>query len=238
MNQRDLLWHRVLHALRSRPDWECIDAVAAVAADVLTPRRCEVVITARTPGDDFSPGYAHVVAATASWAREVDVLQSAVGDGPAVTAVSTGMPAVAADQVGLARQWPALAAMMPSGAAGVIAAFPVASDSAAFATVTAYQQPSPSVGASGETVDLAVGVDLAVLAAVALTEHAAEHVGRIESSPADDTVNIAVGILVARHGLSTSDAAAVIRAAAFGQGRSPQQIADDIITGRRDTPEL
>ncbi|RRQ25284.1 hypothetical protein DK926_24200 [Rhodococcus sp. Eu-32] len=120
--------------------------------------------------------------------------------------------------------------MTPDGFDGAMFAFPIAADSDAFATLTAYRYcPAASTPAMA-----AAGMDLAAIAAIALTEHFADHVQRIESAVDGDDISIAVGILSARLELAADDAAALLRATAFGQGMRPCDIAADIIAGRSD----
>ncbi|RRQ25283.1 hypothetical protein DK926_24195 [Rhodococcus sp. Eu-32] len=100
--RRDRLWHRVLHVAQNRPDRGCIDAVAVVATEALGMPGCEVVITVRTAASGSSPMFAHIVASTASWAADLDALQSAAGEGPSLSVMRTGVPGVAVDARSLA----------------------------------------------------------------------------------------------------------------------------------------
>ncbi|RRQ25288.1 ANTAR domain-containing protein [Rhodococcus sp. Eu-32] len=225
-DRRDRLWHRVAHAAAARPGIECIDAVAVVAADSLPMPGCEVVITARAdPGS--SPMNAHIIAATATWAADLDALQSAAGEGPSLSALRSGVPGVAVDARALAGQWPGLAAMTPHDYDGAIFAFPVGSHASPFATLTAYlRRPAASTPGIAD-----LGMEVAAIAALVLSEHLSDYVHRIETDTDGDGVAIAVGILAARHHLAASDAGALLRATAFGRGQRPREVADDIIAG-------
>ncbi|OLT35018.1 hypothetical protein BJF84_15845 [Rhodococcus sp. CUA-806] len=199
-----------------------------VAADALNVSGCEVVITVRAAAAGTSPMNVHIVAATASWAADMDALQSAAGEGPSLSAMRSGIPGVAVDARALAGQWPGLAAMTPGDYNGAIFAFPVATTSSPFATLTAYRR-SPAAS----TPDIAdIGMDMAAIAATVLSEHLTEYVHRIETDTAGDGVAIAVGMLAARHHLAAGDAGALLRAAAFGRGQRPRDVAADIIAGR------
>lgn len=233
MSRRDVLWRRVLHAALARPDQDYLAAVAAVAAEVLAPAGWEAVITVRPAATHTATRPMHVFAATASWARELDALQNAAGEGPALTAVTTGAPACVADVAGLGAHWPGLAAATTPGYDGAIAAFPITTGAAAFATLTAYRRTPAPVDANV----LTAGADLAAIAARVLAEHIDEHVDRISAAVGHDAIAIATGMLSVRHHLSLSDAETLLRATAFGDGRTPRDVADDIMAGRYNPSE-
>ncbi len=155
----------------------------------------------------------------------IEELQYTTGEGPSVTAFTTGEPVTVTDLTEQGWVWPGFADTAAGYQVGAVFAFPLATATAAtLGTMTLYRRDpgKPST-------DLAGARDLAeLLAAMLLADR--ELAEQIAGSAVYEDVTIAVGLLSARHSVSTDEALARLRATAFADGRPLTEAARDVVT--------
>ncbi|MCE6995440.1 GAF and ANTAR domain-containing protein [Saccharothrix sp. S26] len=168
----------------------------------------------------------HQLAVTDPWGRRVEELQYTTGEGPSVTAFTTGDPVLVTNLTEHGARWPGFTDA--AGAIGVAAvfAFPLRTAVANLGTMTFYRR---SPGALSRSM-LADARELADVAAVVLLANSrTEVVEHINSSTDHDAVNIATGLLAAQQVISTDSALAQLRATAFATNRPLAEVAHDVL---------
>jgi hypothetical protein len=218
--RRAVLRRRLHHAARlADPSTGRASAVAAAATRMLRGVDA-VVITIRGRGLAQQE-----LAATDRWGRQVEELQYTTGEGPSVTAFTTGEPVAVTDLTEHGRMWPGFVDTAAAHGVGAVFAFPLATATAsAVGTMTVYRRDS-----GRPPIDLADARDLAeVLTAVLLAD--GELVEQISGSAVHEHVNIAVGLLSVQQAVSTDEASARLRATAFAAGRPLTEVAREVVT--------
>ncbi|MFI5609442.1 hypothetical protein [Amycolatopsis sp. NPDC051903] len=193
-------------------------AVAAAAAHLVRDVDA-VVITIRGHGLTQ-----HELAATGRWGRQAEELQYLTGEGPSITAFTTGEPVTVTDLSEHAGVWPGFVGAAGECGVGAVFAFPLATAAAPpLGTMTLYLAE-----AGGSPAGLADVHDLVELLATALQadRELPEH---ISSAAAYEDINIAVGLLSVQQNTSTDEALARLRAAAFVSGRPLTEEARDVV---------
>lgn len=181
-----------------------------------------VVITLRGGG----PAH-HELAATDRWGHLAEELQYTTGEGPSVTAFTSGEPVAVADLAEYAGTWPGFVDAAAERGVGAVFAFPLATAAAGtLGTMTLYRR-DPGLPPAG----LADAGDLAELLADALAVSGATVIEQVRSSTAYEDVNIAAGLLSAQQSIDTEEASARLRATAFASGRPLAEVACEIVTG-------
>ena len=172
----------------------------------------------------------HELAATDRWGHEVEELQYTTGEGPSVTAFTTGAPVAVTDLTEQGEDWPGFVCAATGCGVGAVFAFPLAADTATLGTLTLYRREpgTPSTG-------LADARELADLLA-ALLPGDDELAERIGGSVAYEEVNIAAGLLSVQHAISVEEALARLRARAFAAGRPLSETAREIVTRHLSRP--
>jgi hypothetical protein len=194
--------------------------IADGAADELPLDRCAVVIAVRAVSEGRC--LSSVIASTASWAFDVDAAQASCGEGPSILASRTGGCVFVIDVHRFGVRWPLLLATLPQSAIRAVVAFPIVSATGnTIGTLTAY---SPASFAPSEET-FVIGAQWADKCAVALNARGRSVVDHIAADDSDDELSVAVGVLCARHRLTSADGWALLRACAFGDGVTPYQMA-------------
>jgi hypothetical protein len=182
---------------------------------------------------------------SSQWAARLEELQYTVGEGPSVQAFGSGGPVLVSDVAREDGRWPGFTASASEAGLGAMFAFPVQAGSVRLGTLDLYRR-RPGGLATGALADAAV---LAELATVAVLDDSArdEQAGRLDLTVRNvgrrqvsgrggmghyDEVNLATGILAAQLRLSVTDASARLRAHAFSQRQSLDQVASEIIAQR------
>ncbi len=221
VSRRDELWHRVVHAARhADPSAGCAAAVAEATLRSV-PGVDAVVITIR--GDGLAQ---HELASTGQWGHRAEELQYTTGEGPSVTAFTTGRPISVPELAERGGEWPGFVDAALGCGVGAVFAFPLTA-SVPLGTVTLYRRGTGTPPAGLADAHELAGLATAVLVADADSE-VLEQVGG-----AHDDVSIAVGMLSARHDLTSDQALARLRAAAFTSGRSLAVVAQEVVTRHR-----
>ncbi len=216
--RRDLLWRRLDHAAR-RADPSIGRASAVTSAATRMVRGVDaVVVTIR--GRRLAQ---HELAATNRWGHQVEELQYTTGEGPSVAAFATGEPVTVTDLTEYREVWPGFVDAAAGCGVGAAFAFPLAAAAASLGTMTLYRRDPgmPSTGLAD------VGELAGLLAAELLAD--GELVERISSSAACEDINVAVGLLSVQQSVSTAEALARLRAAAFAAGLPLTDTAREIV---------
>ena len=155
-----------------------------------------------------------LVAATDAWAGSLEELQYTVGEGPGVTAFTTGEPVLVSDLTVDGRHWPGFRDEAVEVGASAAFAFPLQAGATRLGTLDLYRRAPASLDAH-----LADAVALADLATTALLADAGG--GEVAPWAREDTpgfydeVNIATGMIAGQLRISLDDALLRLRAHAF-----------------------
>jgi hypothetical protein len=202
--------------------------VCGLAADNLRVDGVGVSVTA-------GPGRPTRVAATDDVSGRIEDLQVLLGQGPCVDAVSTGQPVLVEDihSPGVADRWPVFVPEVE--AIGVRASFalPLVVGGLRLGAMDLYRKRSGPLddGAVAEAQDYATAVvELLLHLQLALPDAV-----RSTLEPgwaATSVVHQATGMVMAQLGTDGTSAFAVLRARAFQEGRTLQEVAHDVLDRR------
>lgn len=164
--------------------------------------------------------------------REGDGMQADLGEGPAYDAAASGRP-VAAPEIG-SSPWPVLGPRLASRGMRSAFAFPVQQGAVRLGVLSVYR----SAGGPLTDAQHADGLALSRLAVDVLTWGRnglrSEVAATLAAEPADRAwvVHQASGMVSVQLGMSVADALATMRAHAYSQGRSLNEVAADIVARR------
>ena len=226
-------WHPVV---RRRVETICRHTVEAAAVD-------GGGVSLVTPG-----GHRGTVCATDDRAAQIEEWQFTFGEGPCVDASNWGSPVLVADltdpREGVAPRWPAF--LQHAHEVGVRAtfAFPLRIGAISLGVMDLYRlQPGPLEGE--QLTSSLLGADAAALALLDLD--LAGHEPSDDPTALDDgdsrasyrlVVHAAAGMMTVQLGVSIEHALLHLRAAAYAQGRSINDVAADVVNRRvRYSPE-
>ncbi|WP_410675918.1 GAF domain-containing protein [Amycolatopsis sp. cmx-4-68] len=221
--RREVLSRRLEHAARHADPSMGRAVAAAVAVTQMLRGVGAVVITIRVGGLAQ-----HELAATDRWGHRIEELQYTTGEGPSVTAFTTGAPVTVTDLTEQGEDWPGFAGAAAGYGVGAVFAFPVAAATARLGTLTLYRR-EPGMPSTG----LAAARDLAELLAGVLPADR-ELPQRISGSTAYEEVNVAAGLLSVQQAISIEEAIARLRATAFAAGRPLTEAAHEIVIRHLD----
>ncbi|MGN9815251.1 GAF and ANTAR domain-containing protein [Streptomyces sp. SD11] len=165
--------------------------------------------------------------ATSPAAQRLEELQFEVGEGPCVTAATTGRPLMVEDLQGTVTQWPLFGPLareqLPS--VGAIYAFPLVEGDAHLGSADMLRFEAGPLGAEAEAAAI-----LAVRAAALILLTA-------KVSPALDIhwrrTHVATGVMAERLGISPAEALARLRSMALGTGRPLPDLTEDVLARSR-----
>lgn len=193
----------------------CTDLMAADGAAVVFAAPCD-------------PDTHHLLCATDTTAEKIADLFYVLGSGPHRDAMDTASArAVTVTDPRHRRRWPLLVTELDALGVGWVQAHPVGPSGSVVGTVQLYRRHVP-----GEVTGPDAGEDFVTALARALgTGAVAGEVLTVPPDPVGDggAVNIAIGILAARHTLTVGAASAVLRAGAYAGRRSSAEEALRII---------
>jgi hypothetical protein len=175
--------------------------------------------------------------ATDELATQIERLQLTLGEGPCVDAWSTGSPVLSPDLAdaddAVARRWPMFRAEATRLGARAIFAFPINFGAIGLGAVDLYRRSpgplsEPQLGRALSTVD---HVGLALL-------EAPDQYGD-PNAPAMTSmvVHQAAGMVMAQLDSSIEEAMVRLRAAAFAENRTVNELAADVVNRRRNLAE-
>ncbi len=168
----------------------------------------------------------------------VEDLQFTLGEGPCFDATSTMAPVLVGDLSAEGRsstpRWPIFLGEAESSGVRAVFAFPLSLGAAAFGTLDYYRMaPGPL---DEEQLDRSVRTAAAISASLIADEPSAESLGE-PTTQIRMTVHQAAGMTMIQTGRTIEDALLLLRATAFAEGRSLNDVAADVINGRRKFEE-
>jgi hypothetical protein len=180
-----------------------------------------------------SIGGLELVHSTGNLAERVGQLEIALGEGPSMDSVATGLPAAADDLAGVvsAHRWPLFATEAASLGARAVNAFPIAFPRRPIGALTLYSM-RPGRLKSDESRQATALADL--IGPVLVDPSAAANVG----SALRMSVRQAAGMVTAQADTSIHDALVLLRSTAFTEDTPITEIAADVIAGRRRFTEV
>jgi hypothetical protein len=171
--------------------------------------------------------------ATDEVAMRIERLQLTLGEGPCVDPSISGSPVLVPDLTDpsdvVASRWPVFAAEAAESGARAIFAFPVRIGAIGLGAVDLYRRSPGSL--SGHE----MGTVLAAVDAVGLAvlEAPAQYGDPAAPSMTDMVVHQAAGMVMGQLDSSVEDAMVRLRATAFAEGRTVNEVAADVVNGRR-----
>lgn len=208
--------------------------VAGTASDrPLAARLCEACVPLlEADGAALTLGYTSdqrvTLCTTDAMAERLEDLQEVLGEGPGRDAHSSGYRvSVRLPAPELAR-WPMLsAALLRQSVALAVLALPLQSGASTFGVLTVHRDTS----FRADDQDAAQFVADAVAAAI-LRDQQEEETASAEPWQRRSRVHLATGMVVAQLRLAPEDALAIIRAHAFAQDMSINEVAEEIVARR------
>ncbi|WP_457110272.1 GAF and ANTAR domain-containing protein [Marmoricola sp. URHA0025 HA25] len=166
--------------------------------------------------------------ATDEVAERVAELEFALGQGPGVDAVESGLPTAADDlesRVSLHR-WPLFAVEAVTAGVRAIQAYPIMIDDKALGTVGLYSRAPTRLTSEQHR----HATDITELIGLALVDpRAGDSIG----SGLRMTVHQAAGMVMQQAGITIEEALMLLRSVAFSEDRQVTHVAADVISGQR-----
>jgi hypothetical protein len=178
----------------------------------------------------FANSFANLelLTATDETSERVAEIEFALGQGPGVDAVKSGLP-TAADDLGSAvslHRWPLFAVEAVSAGVRAIQAYPILYSQGAFGAVGLYSSRPMRLTSEQHR----QATDITELIGLALVDpRSGESIG----SGLRMTVHQAAGMVMQQAGLSIQEALVLLRSAAFTEDRQVTDVAADVIAGQR-----
>jgi len=171
--------------------------------------------------------------------QHVDDLQFVLGEGPCIDAFDDRRPVLVTDVADEGIRWPLYAPAVEQAGVGAVFAFPLQVGGARLGVFEVFRRYAGSLSAD-ELTDALLFTDVTVSAVLDRQEHVGDH-------PLDDVAEAvqhraelfqAQGMVMVQLGVSLAEAMARLRAHAYAQDRSLDEVARDVIARRlRFTPE-
>jgi hypothetical protein len=195
---------------------------------------CQVGMT-RTGADAMSVTLANrygglePLMATDDLSERVAQLESLIGQGPGVDALASGLPVMADDlrsEVS-AHRWPVFAAEAAQMGACAVQAYPIMFSRRGFGTVGFHSRRPTRLSSEQHR----QATDITELIGLALVDpRSGESIGlRLRM-----TVHQAAGMVMQQMGTTIQDALVLLKSTAFAEDRRVGDLADDVISGRRN----
>jgi hypothetical protein len=173
------------------------------------------------------------VLSTDERSARIEELQFTLGEGPCFEATATRSPVLVSDlsDVGEASgaRWPAFLDEALMVGARAIFAFPLGVGTTAVGTLDLYRTTPGPLSAQQLSASLATADSLGI----ALLSEDPLGVGFEQSGWLRMTVHQAAGMVMVQMGGTIEDALLTLRASAYGEGRSVNDLAADVLAGRR-----
>jgi hypothetical protein len=175
-----------------------------------------------------SIGGLELVHSTGNLAERIGQLEIALGEGPTLDSVATGLPTTADDLAGVvsAHRWPLFATDAVSAGARSVDAFPIAFPRRPIGALALYSA-RPGRLTSDESRQAAALADL--IGIVLVDPSTTANIG----SALRMSVHQAAGMVMAQAHTSIHDALVLLRSAAFTEDTPITEVAADVIAGRR-----
>jgi hypothetical protein len=162
----------------------------------------------------------------------IEDLQFTLGEGPCVDAVRSGSPVLLDDVravTDVTRRWPAFAKEAESSGVRAVFAFPVQVGGIALGTLDLYRSRPGALDAE----ELAAVLRSVDRIAAFLLDASADGGDGLAEPSYRMVVHQAAGMVMVQAGTNITSALARLRATAFGEGIPINDLAADVVTGRR-----
>ncbi|KQS66930.1 GAF domain-containing protein [Modestobacter sp. Leaf380] len=229
------------------------DAIAAAEASgtmgaELLPERLAMACLAALPVDGagmsvlFAPDRRLPLGASSAMAADAERLQFTVGAGPCLAAAATRAP-VLASEAELASRWPGFhAGLVENTDYRSVASLPLAGGLAGIGTVDLYLTPPHGLDEIGLGDALAVVGEISSVftGAMAHASRGAETPAWLDAPPAGRRAQVwvAIGVLNAELGVTSPQALSLLRASAYAADLDVDQLAAEVVSGRRSAEDL
>jgi hypothetical protein len=175
---------------------------------------------------------AETVSATDPHIARVDELQLDLGEGPCWDALGSGQPVLEPDVRNAPRRvWPAFSAALAAEPIGALFAFPMNVGPLRIGAIDLYDVHAHDLRAG----DVAHVAGFAAVMGKQVLRRALRFADGGEDVPAHSrrVIHQATGFVIAQLGIPAEDAELLIRGSAFSEGRSMQDIAEELVSRRR-----
>lgn len=188
----------------------------------------------RTGVDAMTVTYANafsnleLLLATDDLSERVAELEFALGQGPGVDAVGSGLPSAADDlENGVSqRRWPLFAVEALGAGVRAVQAYPIMFDQRAFGAVGLYSKEPMRLTSEQHR----HATDITELIGLALVDPSS---GASIGSGLRMSVHQAAGMVMQQSGLTIQEALVILRSTAFSEDRQITDVAADVIAGER-----
>ncbi|WUN92361.1 GAF and ANTAR domain-containing protein [Streptomyces bobili] len=177
------------------------------------------------------------VSASSERAAHLMEVQATLGDGPCLWAAETGAPVFASDLTAGrdVSRWPVFAQQAAAAGVAAVYALPLGDRTVCVGTLDLYRD-RPGELAADEVRTARIVADVLTIALMALPrgDEAGRYGDDVWLSPlatGHDGVHQAVGMVMARSGVSSDEALALLRAHAFAEGRTVLDLSQDVVHG-------
>lgn len=165
----------------------------------------------------------------------VEELQFTLGEGPCFDATASRAPVLVGDLAaaqgrGRAARWPIFADEAIAAGVRAVFAFPLGLGSSSLGTLDMYRA-DPGPLAEGELADSLVMADAVGMAM--LDGDSSTGPGPLDFSSLRMSVHRAAGMVMVQSGGTIETALLLLRASAYGEGRSINELATEVLEGRR-----
>lgn len=196
----------------------CVTAMVSVEAAALTLRA--------------RPRAQEMLAASDGWSARLEEAQYTIGEGPGIQAYVDGAPVLVDDLRAEHTRWPVFSETALGMDASAVFAFPLHVGALRIGTLNLYRHRPGRLPAE-ELTDSALLADLATIALL-------KHADNTENGALDwarpigsyQNINIAIGMIAARLGISLDDAFVRLRGVAYVENRSVLDVAGDVVERR------
>jgi ANTAR domain len=208
------------------PDHSDDEPLQAAAVLAVTP---VTGVAVSTIGGFLAP---ETLSATDPVVARIDELQFDLGEGPCWDAVASGRPvSEPALRIAPRHTWPAFSAALARLEVGALFAIPMTVGPLKVGAIDLYDT-HPSDPDLTEAIALAAVLGRQVVRRAIRTAASGDRLS-LTDRYSRRTIHQATGYVIAQVGVSAEDAELLIRARAFAEGRRMQDVADDILHGRR-----
>lgn len=186
-------------------------------------------------------GHRATVCATDDVAARVEEAQFILGDGPCVDASASRSPVLVADLLdpteGVQDRWPGFVEAACAVGVRAVFAFPLRIGAIALGVMDVYRATPGDLSVD----QIRAGLMVADAAQLLLLDGSTDTIGSPDSTAVRSSyrlqVHSAAEMVKVQLGVSIEEALVRLRAAAFAQGRSVNEVAMDVVTGRLRFPE-
>jgi transcriptional regulator with GAF, ATPase, and Fis domain len=222
--RRETLWRRMVgQATADGSEWVVV--LCALCRELV---QADAAISLRADGRAQE-----LLAATGSWATDLEETQYTLGEGPGVEAFSTGGPVLVANLAEAADRWPMFVDAGRAAAVAAVFAFPLRTGAIQVGTLGLYRRETGFLN-DDQLRDATILADLATTVILHQAQTVESTEIRLEDLDAGSyqDVYIATGMLATQLKISLQDASIRLRAHAFSANRPLLHVSRDVLARR------